>query len=103
MNLNAVDRLTRSEEAYLDVTKNKTGTIREQIRQELNLTASAGVAPNKFFAKIASDWRKPDRLFMIQPDEADAFLCLFRSDARLELVWPTPERFRDGFPAYGAA
>jgi len=55
------------DEAYLDVTQNKTGlttatlvarTIREQIRQELNLTASAGVAPNKFLAKLASDWRK---------------------------------------------
>jgi nucleotidyltransferase/DNA polymerase involved in DNA repair len=64
------------DEAYLDVTENKTGlptatrvasVIREQIRQELNLTASAGVAPNKFLAKIASDWRKPDGLFVIQP------------------------------------
>jgi DNA polymerase IV len=71
------------DEAYLDVTKNKTGlptativarTIREQIRQELNLTASAGVAPNKFLAKIASDWRKPDGLFVIQPDDVEAFL-----------------------------
>jgi DNA polymerase IV len=71
------------DEAYLDVTENKTGlptatlvaqTIREQIRQELKLTASAGVAPNKFLAKIASDWRKPDGLFVIQPDEVDAFL-----------------------------
>ncbi|MGA3089507.1 MAG: DNA polymerase IV [Terriglobales bacterium] len=71
------------DEAYLDVTENKTGlptatlvarTIREQIRQELNLTASAGVAPNKFLAKIASDWRKPDGLFVIQPAEVDAFL-----------------------------
>ena len=71
------------DEAYLDVTTNKTGlptatlvarTIREQIRQELNLTASAGVAPNKFLAKLASDWRKPDGLFVIQPDEVDAFL-----------------------------
>ena len=71
------------DEAYLDVTENKTGlptatlvarTIREQIRQELNLTASAGVAPNKFLAKIASDWRKPDGLFVIQPDEVEAFL-----------------------------
>jgi DNA polymerase-4 len=53
------------DEAYLDVTENKTGlptatlvarTIREQIRQELHLTASAGVAPNKFLAKLASDW-----------------------------------------------
>jgi len=71
------------DEAYLDVTENKTGlptatlvarTIREQIRQELDLTASAGVAPNKFLAKLASDWRKPDALFVIQPEEVDAFL-----------------------------
>jgi DNA polymerase-4 len=48
--------------------------IREQIRQEVNLTASAGVAANKFLAKLASDWRKPDGLFVIQPDEIDAFL-----------------------------
>ena len=71
------------DEAYLDVTENKTGlptatrvarTIREQIREELKLTASAGVAPNKFLAKIASDWRKPDGLFVIQPEEVDSFL-----------------------------
>jgi DNA polymerase IV len=71
------------DEAYLDVTENKTGlptatrvarTIREQIRKELQLTASAGVAPNKFLAKIASDWRKPDGLFVIQPDDVDVFL-----------------------------
>jgi DNA polymerase-4 len=71
------------DEAYLDVTKNKTGlatatlvarTIREQIRQELSLTASAGVAPNKFLAKLASDWKKPDGLFVIQPEEVDGFL-----------------------------
>jgi DNA polymerase-4 len=71
------------DEAYLDVTENKSGlptatrvarAIRAQIREELNLTASAGVAPNKFLAKIASDWRKPDGLFVIQPEEIDAFL-----------------------------
>jgi DNA polymerase-4 len=71
------------DEAYLDVTENKTGlptatrvasAIREQIRQELHLTASAGVAPNKFLAKIASDWRKPDGLFVIQPGDVDTFL-----------------------------
>ena len=71
------------DEAYLDVTENKTGlptatrvarTIREQIRKELQLTASAGVAPNKFLAKIASDWRKPDGLFVIQPESVDTFL-----------------------------
>ncbi len=71
------------DEAYLDVSQNKTGlatatlvarTIRDQIRQEVNLTASAGVAPNKFLAKLASDWRKPDGLFVIQPDDVDTFL-----------------------------
>src|SRR5277367_786003 len=71
------------DEAYLDVTENKTGlatatrvarAIRAQIFEELNLTASAGVAPNKFLAKIASDWRKPDGLFVIQPEEVDTFL-----------------------------
>jgi DNA polymerase IV len=71
------------DEAYLDVTENKTGlatatlvarTIREQIRGELQLTASAGVAPTKFLTKIASDWRKPDGLFVIQPEEVKAFL-----------------------------
>ena len=71
------------DEAYLDVTVNKTGlptatlvakTIRQQIRAELNLVASAGVAPNKFLAKIASDWKKPDGLFVIQPHEAQSFL-----------------------------
>ena len=71
------------DEAYLDVTENKTGlptatrvarAIREQIREELHLTASAGVATNKFLAKIASDWKKPDGLFVIQPKDVDAFL-----------------------------
>src|SRR5260370_25475387 len=64
------------DEAYLDVTENKSGlppatrvakTIREQIREELRLTASAGVAPNTLVAKIASDGRKPHGLFGSQP------------------------------------
>jgi len=71
------------DEAYLDVTENKMGlptatrvakAIRQQIRDELQLTASAGVAPNKFLAKIASDWRKPDGLFVIQPEDVQIFL-----------------------------
>jgi DNA polymerase-4 len=49
-------------------------TIREQIRQELSLAASAGVAPNKFLAKLASDWRKPNGLFVIRPEDIDTFL-----------------------------
>lgn len=71
------------DEAYLDVSENKTGlptatrvaqAIRLQIREELHLTASAGVAPNKFLAKIASDWRKPNGLFVIQPQDVATFL-----------------------------
>lgn len=71
------------DEAYLDVTVNKTGlasatdvarVIRSEILQETRLTASAGVAPNKFLAKIASDWNKPDGLFVIKPSQVLAFL-----------------------------
>src|ERR1700747_406912 len=72
-NTNLIEPLSL-DEAYLDVTENKTGlptatlvarTIREQIRQELNLTASAGGAPHKNLEKKRSDWRKPDGLFVI--------------------------------------
>jgi DNA polymerase IV len=72
------------DEAYLDVSDNLTGlpsatavakSIRAAIREELALTASAGVAPNKFLAKIASDWRKPGGLFVIRPERALAFLA----------------------------
>jgi DNA polymerase-4 len=71
------------DEAYLDVTENQgrlpsatavAEVIRAQIREETALTASAGVAPNKFLAKIASDWNKPDGLFVIKPDAVEAFL-----------------------------
>lgn len=71
------------DEAYLDVTVTKTGmptatataeAIRDAIREETRLTASAGVAPNKFVAKIASDWRKPDGLFVVRPHQVLAFL-----------------------------
>lgn len=76
------------DEAYLDVTAPKTlsadgaplsateiaRTIRAQIREETQLTASAGVAPNKFLAKIASDWKKPDGLFVIRPHQVFDFL-----------------------------
>jgi len=71
------------DEAYLDVTVNKYGlpsatevaqVIRHQIREETGLTASAGVAPNKFLAKIASDWNKPDGLFVVRPSKVLAFL-----------------------------
>ena len=72
------------DEAYLDVTVTKTGlpsatataeAIRAAIREETQLTASAGVAPNKFLAKIASDWNKPDGICVIRPHQVDAFLA----------------------------
>jgi DNA polymerase-4 len=72
------------DEAYLDVTAPKSGldsgtavaqAIRAEIREVTQLTASAGVAPNKFLAKIASDWKKPDGLFVIRPHEVEGFLA----------------------------
>lgn len=72
------------DEAYLDVTHctllHGSATliareIKRQIKQQLALTASAGVAPNKFLAKIASDWHKPDGLFVITPDEVANFVA----------------------------
>ena len=71
------------DEAYLDVTANRSGlpsatataeAIRAAIREETGLTASAGVASNKFLAKIASDWNKPDGTFVIRPQQVHAFL-----------------------------
>ncbi len=71
------------DEAYLDVTGssafNGSATliakeIRAQILAETGLTASAGIAPNKFLAKIASDWNKPNGQFTIRPEDVDAFM-----------------------------
>jgi len=71
------------DEAYLDVTENAWGEplattvarrLKAQIRETTGLTASAGVAPNKFLAKIASGWKKPDGLTVIAPERVEAFL-----------------------------
>ncbi len=68
------------DEAFLDVTHDPSpGTIiasriRQQIREETGLTASAGIAPNKLIAKIASDWKKPDGQFCVSPADAAAFM-----------------------------
>ena len=68
------------DEAYLDVSDQKryatevARMIRRDIRRETGLTASAGIAPNKMLAKIASDWRKPDGQFAILPQEVAAFM-----------------------------
>ena len=73
------------DEAYLDVTNSPhcqgsatliAQEIRARIAQSVGITASAGVAPNKFLSKIASDWNKPDGLFVIRPHEIDAFVAL---------------------------
>jgi DNA polymerase-4 len=72
------------DEAYLDVTDNLKGIptawetakqIRARIYEETKLTASAGISGNKFLAKIASDYRKPNGQFAIMPDQAEAFVA----------------------------
>lgn len=72
------------DEAFLDVTENKKGIslavdiakeIKRRIREDLHLVASAGVSYNKFLAKVASDFRKPDGLCTIHPDQALEFIA----------------------------
>lgn len=72
------------DEAFLDVTENKQGftlgmdvakAIKKEIKEKLGLVASAGVSYNKFLAKIASDYRKPDGLYIIHPSRALAFIA----------------------------
>ena len=71
------------DEAYLDVTQNKKGNpsatliaqeIRKRIFEEVGLTASAGISVNKFVAKIASDYNKPNGQKTVNPEEVEAFL-----------------------------
>jgi DNA polymerase-4 len=78
------------DEAYLDVTENLWGEpyasriakrLKDRIREDVGITASAGVAPNKFLAKIASGWQKPDGLTVISPDRVEAFLAGLPVDA----------------------
>jgi DNA polymerase-4 len=78
------------DEAYLDVTENAWGEtlattvarrLKGRILEDTRLTASAGVAPNKFLAKIASGWKKPDGLTVIHPDKVEPFLRQLPVDA----------------------
>ena len=78
------------DEAYLDVTENAwhepiatavARRLKERIKADTGLTASAGVAPNKFLAKIASGWKKPDGLTVISPDRVEPFLQQLPVDA----------------------
>lgn len=82
------------DEAYLDVSELETEAasiaweIRERIRKETELTASAGIASNKFLAKIASDWRKPDGQFEVKDSEMSEFLA----DLPVEKIWGVGKR-----------
>ena len=78
------------DEAYLDVTENSWGEtlatpvarrLKQRVQAETGLTASAGVAPNKFLAKIASAWRKPDGLTVIPHERVETFLQKLPVDA----------------------
>jgi DNA polymerase-4 len=78
------------DEAYLDVTENAwheplgmtvAKRIKDEIKATTGLTASAGVAPNKFLAKIGSGWRKPDGLTVIAPERMESFLQKLPVDA----------------------
>ena len=92
------------DEAYLDVTenawneplgKNVAQRIKDEIRTATNLTASAGVAPNKFLAKIASAWKKPDGLTVIAPQRVEHFLQKLPVDALWGVGPKTAARLRE--------
>lgn len=92
------------DEAYLDVTENAWGEplgvnvakrIKAAIREATGLTASAGVAPNKFLAKIASAWRKPDGLTVIAPERVESFLQQLPVDALWGVGPVTASRLRE--------
>jgi DNA polymerase-4 len=92
------------DEAYLDVTENAWGEplgrnvalrIKAAIKEATNLTASAGVAPNKFLAKIASAWKKPDGLTVIAPERVERFLQNLPVDALWGVGPVTAARLRE--------
>ena len=91
------------DEAYLDVTENAWGEplgldvarrLKTEIRAATGLTASAGVAPNKFLAKIASGWKKPDGLTVIAPERVEQFLQKLPVDALWGVGPVTAKRLR---------
>jgi DNA polymerase-4 len=92
------------DEAYLDVTENSWGEtlgqsvaqrLKTTIREATGLTASAGVAPNKFLAKIASAWKKPDGLTVIAPERVERFLERLTVDALWGVGPVTAQRLRE--------
>jgi DNA polymerase-4 len=92
------------DEAYLDVTENSWGEplgvtvarrLKERIKDTTQLTASAGVAPNKFLAKIASGWKKPDGLTVVAPARVEKFLHGLPVDALWGVGPVTAARLRE--------
>ena len=92
------------DEAYLDVTENAWGEtlgqsvaqrLKHEIKETTGLTASAGVAPNKFLAKIASGWKKPDGLTVIAPERVEQFLHKLPVDALWGVGPVTAQRLRE--------
>jgi DNA polymerase-4 len=92
------------DEAYLDVTENTwheplgvtvARRIKERIKETTQLTASAGVAPNKFLAKIASGWKKPDGLTVVAPERVETFLKGLPVDALWGVGPVTAARLRE--------
>src|SRR6187399_1791669 len=92
------------DEAYLDVTENAwqepvatsvARRIKALIRETTGLTASAGVAPNKFLAKIASGWKKPDGLTVVAPERVESFLQQLPVDALWGVGPVTARRLRE--------
>jgi DNA polymerase IV len=91
------------DEAYLDVTENSWGEplgvnvarrLKQAIRDRTSLTASAGVAPNKFLAKIASGWKKPNGLTVVAPERIESFLQDLSVDALWGVGPKTAEKLR---------
>ena len=91
------------DEAYLDVTAQDrfawdiAKEIRQRIFEKTGLTGSAGIAPNKMLAKIASDWRKPDGQFAITPDQVAAFM----RDLPVRKLWGVGPKSAEKFAAAG--
>ena len=92
------------DEAYLDVSSCQIAKgsatliaqeIRQRVKQEVGITVSAGIAPNKFLAKIASDWNKPDGQFTITPDEVAEFVFHLPVDKLFGVGSVTAKRMRD--------
>lgn len=91
------------DEAYVDVSHHNryawslAREIRQRIRETTGLTASAGIAPNKMLAKIASDWKKPDGQFAVTPDQVESFMA----HLPVKKIWGVGPKSAEKFTALG--